>query len=555
MIEPLLLPSALIHVAANHPSSGVGIFDRSGRKCDRRTFPELLAMVHDFAGRWQILGLAAGDRVILSLDTSWMWIGGWLGAVWLGALPVAVPPPGPLGSIERYRLRLDAVMRKLDARYVLVPAGSLATELTVSLKEPLVGTVIAADCFMSLTPTRPQPNGPADDDIVSLQLTSGSTGTPKAAMLSHRGLVHNAVALHEALRTNSVAYEASLTGWLPLHHDMGLIGYLISSIITGMNLWLFPPAAFLGRPNRWLEFVSNAGPCITFAPNFAYGHCVQYCTAKDIGTMNLSQWRAAVVGAEMVRPETMELFSTTFAASGFTPDVLRPGYGLAEATLAVCVDQKHCGVRTTTLPENGALYHGRRSVACVGAPIRDTKIRVIDGAGSELPEGNIGEVVVSGPGVFRGYFNDTPATHQVLENGWLRTGDLGLIRDDELYLTGRLKDVLIVQGQNFMPHDVEAITEQAVGGGLSRSCAFSTSRDLEAEKVVLVVEVTTGDADTLAAHGHAIRRLITRELSFSVGEVLLVRRGSIPKTSSGKIRRDALRDLYFNGMLEPLLRT
>lgn len=555
MIEPLLLPSALVHVAASRPSHGVGIFDHSGRKCDRRTFPELLAMVQDFAGRWQILGVAAGDRVILSLDTSWMWIGAWLGAVWLGALPVAVPPPGRLGSIERYRLRLDAVMRKLDARYVLVPAGSLAAELTVSHQEPLVGTVIAADRFMSLTPTRPQPNRPADDDVVSLQLTSGSTGTPKAAMLSHRGLVHNPMALQEALATDSAPYEASLTGWLPLHHDMGLIGYLISSIITGMNLWLFPPTAFLGRPNRWLEFVSNSGPCITFAPNFSYGHCVQYCTARDIRTMDLSQWRVAVVGAEMVRPETMELFSTTFAASGFTPDVLRPGYGLAEATLAVCVDQKRRGVRTTTLPENGGLYGGRRTVVCVGATIRDTKIRVIDGAGSALSEGNVGEVVVWGPGVFRGYFNDTNATNEVLADGWLRTGDLGLIRDHELYLTGRLKDLLIVHGQNFMPHEVEAIAEQAAGGGLSRSCAFSASRDLEAEKVVLVVEVTTRDADTLAAQGNAIRRLIARELSFTIGEVLLVRRGAIPKTSSGKIRRDALRDLYFKGMLEPLLRT
>jgi nonribosomal peptide synthetase protein BlmVI len=187
--------------------------------------------------------------------------------------------------------------------------------------------------------------------------------------------------------------------------------------------------------------------------------------------------------------------------------------------------------------------------------VRDTQIRVIDGAGSPLSDGNIGEVVVRGPGVFRGYLNDTPATNEVLTDGWLRTGDLGLIRDHELYLTGRLKDLLIVHGQNFMPHDVEAIAEQAAGGGLSRSCAFSTSQDLEAEKVVLVVEVTTGDADTLAAHGNAIRRLIARELSFSVGEVLLVRRGAIPKTSSGKIRRDALRDLYFKGMLEPLLRT
>ena len=555
MIEPRLLPSALLHAAATRPSHGVGIFDRSGRKCDRRTFPELLAMVQEFAGRWQTLGVAPGDRVILSLDTSWTFIGAWLGAVWLGALPVAAAPSGPLSSVERYRLRLDAVMRKLDARYVLVPTASLAEELTASHQEPLAGTVIAADRFMSLTPTRPQANRPADDDMVSLQLTSGSTGTPKAAVLSHRGLVHNALALHETLATGSAPYDASLVGWLPLHHDMGLVGYLVSSVLTGMNLWLFPPTAFLGRPTRWLEVVSTSGPCITFAPNFAYGHCVQYCTAKDIETMDLSQWRAAVVGAEMVRPETMELFSTAFAPSGFTPEVLRPGYGLAEATLAVCVDQKRRGVRTTMLPQNGGGYGGRRSVVCVGAPVRDTKIRVIDGAGSTLPEGHIGEVLVSGPGVFRGYLNDTKATNQVLADGWLRTGDLGLISDDELYVTGRLKDVLIVHGKNFMPHEVEAIAEQAAGGGLSRSCAFSTLQDQEAEKVVLVVEVTTGDADTLAAHGNAIRRLVAGELSFTIGEVLLVRRGTIPKTSSGKIRRDALRDLYFKGMLQPLLRT
>jgi len=554
MIEPRLLPSALIQVAASHPSHGIGIFDRGGRKCDRRTFPELLATVQDFAGRWQMLGVTPGDRVILSLDTSWTWIGAWLGAVWLGALPIAAAPPGPLSSIDRYRLKLNAVMRKLDARCVLVPTGSLVTELTASHQEQLAGMVIAADHFLSLTPTRPQPKQSAEDDVASLQLTSGSTGTPKAAMLSHRGLVHNAMALHEALMAGSAPYDVSLVGWLPLHHDMGLVGYLIGSILTGRNLWLFPPSAFLGRPNRWLEVVSNSGPCITFAPNFAYDHCVQYCTASDIGTMDLSQWRAAGVGAEMVRAETMERFSTTFAPSGFQPEVLRPGYGLAEATLVVCVDQKHRGVRTATLPQNTPGFGGRRSVVCVGATVRDTRIRVIDGAGSTLPEGHIGEIVVSGPGVFRGYLNDTKTTNEVLDNGWLRTGDLGLIRDHELYVTGRLKDLLIVHGQNFMPHEVEAIAEQAAGGGLARSCAFSISRDLEAEKVILVVEVSAGDADTLAAHGNSVRRLIAGELSFSIGEVLLVRRGTIPRTSSGKLRRGALRDLYLQGMLQPLLR-
>jgi fatty-acyl-CoA synthase len=553
MIEPLLLPSALVQVAASHPSHGIGIFDRGGRKCDRRTFPEILAMVQDFAGRWQMLGVAAGDRVILSLDTSWTWVGAWLGAVWLGALPVAAAPPGALSSVERYRLRLDAVMRMLDARYVLVPAGPLAAELTASHQEPIAGTVIAADRFLSLTPASLQPNQPADDDIVSLQLTSGSTGTPKAAMLSHRGLVHNAMVLQEVITIGTAPSDVPLVGWLPLHHDMGLVGYLIGSIITGTDLWLFPPTAFLGRPSRWLEFVSNVGPCKTFAPNFSYGHCVQCCTPADIKTMDLSQWRVAGIGAEMVRPETMELFANTFAASGFTPDVLRPGYGLAEATLAVCADQKHRGIRTTTLPQNGDGYGAKRSVVCVGATVRDTKIRVIDCAGSTLPEGTIGEIVVSAPGLFRGYFNDTKATNKVLSDGWLRTGDLGLIRDDELYVTGRLKDVLIVHGQNFMPHEVEAIAEQAAGGGLSRSCAFSTSQDVE-EKVVLVVEVTTGDANTLAEHGKAIRRLISGELSFRIGEVLLVRRGTIPKTSSGKIRREALRELYFKGILQPLLR-
>src|ERR1700733_11004832 len=203
MIEPLLLPSALIQVAARRPSHGIGVFDRSGRKCDRRTFPELLAMVQEFAGRWQRLGVAPGGLVILLLDTSWTWIGAWLGAVWLGALPVAAAPSGPLSSVERYRLRLDVVMRKLDARYVLVPAGSLAEELTASHQEPLAGTVIAADRFMLLTPTRPQATRPAEDDLGSLQLTSGWTALPKAVMLSHRGLVHNALALHETLATGS----------------------------------------------------------------------------------------------------------------------------------------------------------------------------------------------------------------------------------------------------------------------------------------------------------------------------------------------------------------
>jgi fatty-acyl-CoA synthase len=547
---------ALSRAAEHFPERGVALADRRGRSADRRTYPELLSSLRQAAARLHALGVRPQDRVVLCLPTSWEWLESWFGAVLLGAWPVAAAPPGALGSPVAQIEKVDSVARLVGARLVICSEAfkSEAERLgTAGVKIMLTpGEVQASGPGHEPPPARPDPEATA-----FLQLTSGSTGLPRAVMIPHRAAVHNMLASGEAIGMPHGApvwaWAESMISWLPLYHDMGIVGGVLFPMINGLDCRLLSPRTFLARPQLWLENAAAHGVAISVGPNFGYQLCAERCRPDKLQGLDLSPWRAALVGAEMVRPETLEAFTRAFEGLGFSPEAFRPCYGLAEATVAVTFDTQGRGLRARPLPEGGDLGMDLTRVACNGFPVRDTQVRIVAPDGRALPEEQIGEVRVKGPGVFAGYFNDPEATAEGLQEGWLCTGDLGFLDGGELYLTGRTKEILIIRGQNVMPHELEWIAESVTGGGGSLRCgAFSVAAAGEGEQAVLVMEVTDQDPATLRSLEHEIRSRIGRTLSLPLADVAFVRRGKIPKTTSGKVQRRELRERYLRRTLETL---
>ncbi|MGI9592444.1 MAG: AMP-binding protein, partial [Myxococcota bacterium] len=340
---------------------------------------------------------------------------------------------------------------------------------------------------------------------------------------------------------------------LPLDHDMGLNGGLFYALMNRLELFLYPPHAFAGRPEVWLQRLGAHGVSLATGPNFGYQLCVERVAPEKAAKLDLSSWRAALTGAEMIRRDTLDAFVERFGPSGFDRRAIRPCYGMAEATLAITLDRAGEGLRTRPLPSGAEAGLGLSELVSTGPPLPDTELRIAAPDGSLLRDGEVGEVEVRGPGVFLGYHGDPDATDEALRDGWLRTGDLGFLAGGELYLAGRLKDLLIVRGQNLMPHELEWLAEGASGGGgAQRAAAFSIAPDAAGEQVVLVLEVDPRDPDKLAGLADEVRSRIGQALALPVADVAFVRRGRIPKTTSGKVQRAELRRRYLAGELERL---
>jgi acyl-CoA synthetase (AMP-forming)/AMP-acid ligase II len=335
---------------------------------------------------------------------------------------------------------------------------------------------------------------------------------------------------------------------------MGLLGYLLLSLLEGLDLWLLRPTTFLARPRRWLEELSRHQAAVGHGPNFGYQLCVERLDAEARAGLDLSGWRAAQTGAEMIRPQTIQGFLEAFTPCGFRPESLQASYGLAEATLAVTIDRRGQGVRWRPLPAAAMANPGDSGeVVSLGEPMLDTEVRIRAPGGRLLEEGEIGEVEVRSPGIFAGYYGDPEATAETLVDGWLRTGDLGFLDDGELYLSGRLKELLIVRGHNLMPHEIEWLAESVTGGGGTLRCgAFAVTRGGQGEEAVVVAEVQEKDPEKLAELDREIRLQVAHNLSLQISDLVMVKRGKIPKTTSGKVRRRELRAQYLEGQLEAL---
>jgi acyl-CoA synthetase (AMP-forming)/AMP-acid ligase II len=553
-LEPAATLDELLRRArASERPAGVSLADGRGRPGPRRAWSEVLAAAEVAAGRLAALGVERGEPLLLVLNTGDEFLELWLGAVLRGALPVAAAPPGGLGSSEHALQKLGAVFERLGGRRA-VGAEALACDARGAGQARLGDALVTPEALADRAPASFEAPRPAEGDVAFLQLTSGSTGVPRAVEVSQRGAAHNPRAMlaavcaaDERLAAGLQDGTAACVSWLPLHHDMGLVGCFLTALCAGADLLLAPPRAFLGRPETWLANLASVPLAVAAAPNFAYELCTERADPAALAGRGLSGWRAALCGSEMIRAETAAAFAARFATHGFDPAAFRACYGLAEGTLAVTFDTRGAGLRTGAPAGDAA-----RAVACVGAPVLDTSVRVTAPDGAPLPDGAVGEVRVRGPGVFLGYRADPAATAECLRDGWLLTGDLGFLRAGELYLTGRTKEILILNGQNLMPHELEWAAEAAAGGGApARAAAFSIDGP-GGERAVVVLETSETEPARLAELAREVKLKVGRAAGVPLADCVLVRRGRLPKTTSGKLMRGELRARYLAGEVERL---
>jgi amino acid adenylation domain-containing protein len=499
--------------------------------------------------------VAPGERALLLYPPGLDFIAAFFGCLYAGVVAVPAYPPRPN---DRSQSRLRAIARDATPRAALTtgailagaagPRGLLAVapELAgprwIATDGPLAAGVVLAE------------GEPDPEWVAFLQYTSGSTATPKGVMVTHANLLHNERMIGAAFGMDETSV---VVGWLPLYHDMGLIGNVLQPLHAGARCVLMSPVAFLQRPMRWLEAIARYRGTVSGGPNFAYELCLRKAAPEAVAGLDLSSWRVAFNGAEPVRASTLERFAATFAPSGFRPEAFYPCYGLAEATLFVTGGQP--GVAPRVDGESGRVSCGRSWMG--------QRIVVADPeTGSEVPAGSIGEVWIAGPSVARGYWRNPGATAHDFnafltgadgrhEGPFLRTGDLGYLAGGELYVTGRLKDLIILRGRNHYPQDVELTAEGAhpdlrPGGG----AAFAVEMGGE-ERLVVVHEVERRRRAPEALEGNveeiaeALRRAVAAEHEVQVHDVVLIRQGSLPKTSSGKVQRRLCRDLYLRGEL------
>lgn len=550
VLGPETLQGALLRAERDYSSRGVTLVFSRERE-ERRSFADLVGGIRDMAARLAGFGVGPGDRVVVSLSTSWAWLESWFGALWLGALPLAVAPGASGASLRRLNLVLD----RLEGARV-VATSSLVEEAERGRYEDLLAAIITTESLAETAPEKlPRAFEAEPSSAAFLQLTSGSTAAPRAVVISHSAALHNICAVDKAARpAENTAPIDSCVSWLPLHHDMGLVACLLNCVVQGYELFLLSPRRFVGDPFLWLRLLSGPGSFYSTAPNFGYQRCVEQARGGAGADLDLSRWRSTLCGAEMIHPETVEAFTRIFGPWGFAADAFRSSYGLAENTVGVSVERHGKALRTAAAIRGGDSANATgganaSEVVCVGPPVAGTEIRIVGEDGRTAEERYEGEIRIRGPSLFLGYYNDPAATAEALEDGWLRTGDTGFLLDGELYLTGRLKDLLIVHGQNVAPHELEWLASSVDGeGGSFCRGAFSVARGVDGEAAVLVLE-TSRDLAQLRDLERAVRLRVAHELTLSLSDLVFVRRGRIPKTTSGKVQRHELKRRYVAGEL------
>jgi acyl-CoA synthetase (AMP-forming)/AMP-acid ligase II len=509
-----------------------------------------LARLHEDAGRLASglrhqAGVEPGDRVALLLPTSGESIRGLFGVLAAGAVPVPLPPPLPFSNPERYLERTRGALERSGIRLLVGPSSQ---EGFLEMLQGDMGGGVRTRTLEPLMESTPTWHEVSPDAPALIQYTSGSTTAPKGAVLSHRNLLANVEAIRRGLRMTS---EDVGCVWLPLFHDMGLIGCLLAPIYVGMHLVMTSPENFVLDPEGWLSLFGRYKGTIAPAPNAGYLHCVKKVGAEAVKGLDLSSWRLALMGAEAVDPVTVRRFCEHFAPAGFRPEAVMPVYGLAEASLAVTFSEVDAPLRTLSVAR-AALGQGvvepvapghpdAREVVSVGTPVHETEVRVWDAEGQDVAPGRVGEIHVRGTSVMRGYDRNPEASRAAFRDGWLATGDLGFLHEGRLYVVGRLKEVIIFNGNNYYATDVEAVAGRVPG---VRE-ALAVGVQLEGtEGLVVLVETRERDEAARKKLVSTVRDTVSSTLGLSPKDVVLVERGQIPRTSSGKLERHKGRVLY-----------
>ncbi|MCX5094894.1 fatty acyl-AMP ligase [Streptomyces sp. NBC_00365] len=502
----------------------------------------------------------AGSRALLLYPPGLEFICGFLGC--LSAEVVAVPGVPPQGRSQNHRAlnRMKRLIADADAKVILGGREVIATLATLAEHLPELDgiTCVATEDIPDEAADSWRESDLAADSVAFLQYTSGSTSAPRGVMVTHGNLLDNQRVITERMghTPDTIAeYGHELfVSWLPVYHDMGLIGPVLNTVHLGVTATLFSPLHFLQRPSRWLTALSHYRPHTSGGPNFAYELCLKHATPELLDGLDLSRWKVAFNGAEPVRAATLRRFTETFGPAGFRREALYPCYGLAEATLIVSGGSVDTPPTLAAAAGSGP-HTGAADAAAVGSgrPGPGTTVVIADPERrEELPEGEVGEIWVSGASVAKGYWRNALATRETFRatlrdrpDRFLRTGDLGFLREGELFVTGRLKDLMVIDGRNHYPQDLELSAEMS-HGALRPGCtaAFSVDGGVEGEQPVIVAETAPDAAGDSERITELIRSAIGEAHGLSVRDVVLVHPGTIPKTSSGKIQRHASRAAY-----------
>lgn len=527
---PATVADPVVAAAERWPDNGFRFDDGAGT-VTALTFPQLRDATGAAAAGLAALGLSRGDRVGLVLVEPEEFVVVFLAALRLGVVPVPMYPPRSLGQFDAHLRHTAAIARAASAR-VLVVSPRLRHLLGPVAADVPGLRVVGSDSVREGGPAVVSWPSLHADDVAFLQFTSGSTAEPKGVIVTHGNLLANSEAIRAGI--GGSAEETVGVSWLPLYHDMGLIGFVLTPLLQGFDVVLLPTMAFLRRPRVWLDAVHRYRATITFAPAFAFALATRRVTEEDLATWDLSSLTVAGCGAEPIPPEVLRSFIELFAVRcRLSETAVLPAYGLAEATLAVTMKPLAAKLRS-------APWQGGEVTSC-GVPLPGVGLVVRDPSGRELPEGEEGEVCVTGASVTPGAVGPRGGT----VSGELATGDLGFLRDGELHVTGRIKDLLVLAGRNVHPQQLEWAAGDVPGVRRGGVAAFSVPSP-SGERAVVVVE--TADEAPATIPG-AVKERVRDELGVVVHEVTCVPRGSIPKTSSGKLRRAETRQRWLDGTL------
>ena len=544
------LPAAL--AAAARGSHGYRFVGARGAET-RRSYADMHVAALRVAGAFGEMGLTRGDLVALIVGDPEGFLTTLFGASIAGLVPASLYPPAPTSDLPSYLESTARVLNTCQATAVITSPALMPHIESLRPLCPRLSLVVPFDAMQG--PALSDGAAPPAHDIAFVQFTSGSTSTPKGVVITHANLASNIRAFAGAHGVDATASDVGIS-WLPLYHDMGLVGMAIGSLYSGSETVLMTPEAFVKRPVEWLRAISKHRGTISFAPNFAYDLAVRRVKEADLASLDLSSWRIAGCGAEPIHASTLAAFADRFRAAGFNDAAFQPSYGMAEIVLAATMAPRgrtlrveklladDLTVRRVATDANGTRAETVSVVGC-GTPLPGHRVQILDEAGRSLPERHIGEIALSGPSVTPGYYNDVETTARALRDGRLFTGDLGYLSNGELFVCGRVKDLIIVNGRKYHPQDLEWGVADLAGIRRGRVVAFGTTSTAGPDKTVVVAEPSgTVPAGELT---DAIRRRIVDVCGLLVDDVVLVPSGTVARTTSGKLRRSTTKMQYESG--------
>jgi acyl-CoA synthetase (AMP-forming)/AMP-acid ligase II len=538
---------------------GIRFVDRS----EQDTFfpyEEIFRRAARLAGGLRALGINRGDRVAVILPTSIDFLDAFYGTTLAGAVPVPLYPPIRLGRLDEYHARTAGMLTSSGAR-LLITDKRIRRLLGKTLRQ--TSKELSAIVLENVPQISSEPAVSSPDDLALIQFSSGTQDSPKPIRLTHRHIIANIDSIRGAiLRAYPEGTDLTHVGasWLPLYHDMGLVGSILTALAHPSDQILIPPEVFVSRPFIWLRTISRFRATVTAAPNFAYSLCADRVPDEEVEDVDLSSLRVAFNGAEPVTSSALVRFVERFRPFGLREEALTPVYGLAEAALAVSFSDLSRRFRIIAfdrdrLAKEGTAQthtHGLNLVS-VGKPLAGYSIQVADERGLPLPEDRVGRVLVRGPSIMEGYHGRPELTAEVRRGEWLDTGDTGFTHEGELFLYGRRKELITIRGRSYAPNDIEQSLEGVEG--LRRGCwaaAGIVHEGADGESLVIFVErdrTRNPDEDTELAR--AVSARVMESSGFKPHQVLVLEPGTLPRTSSGKIRRGEARNRFLDGTLQP----